>query len=183
MLLWATEYWYICLGAVILGLAIAAWIWLQADRSADIPGLEIDERPPATPLEPVRPVIDVAERIDFAEMPRAAPAPVSEPVPNIAPADGAMPDASRPNVPAAIGDPDDLTQIKGLGPKLKTLLATLGVVRFDQIAAWTDADIAEVDRFLGTFQGRIARDNWVEQAGYLARGDTDGFAARFGALG
>jgi predicted flap endonuclease-1-like 5' DNA nuclease len=63
------------------------------------------------------------------------------------------------------------------------MLNALGITRYDQIAAWTAADIAEVDRFLGMFQGRIARDNWVEQAGYLARGDVAGFAARYGALG
>ena len=33
------------------------------------------------------------------------------------------------------------------------------------------------------FKGRITRDRWVEQAGYLARGDTAGFEAQFGKLG
>ena len=51
------------------------------------------------------------------------------------------------------------------------------------LPATVEADIAEVDRFLGDFQGRIARDNWVEQAGHLAKGDEAGFAARFGSLG
>jgi predicted flap endonuclease-1-like 5' DNA nuclease len=37
---------------------------------------------------------------------------------------------------------DDLTRIKGLGPKLKTLLASLGVTRFDQIAGWSEEDVA-----------------------------------------
>ena len=36
---------------------------------------------------------------------------------------------------------------------------------------------------MGAFEGRIARDRLVEQAGYLARGDTDGFEAKFGKLG
>ena len=75
---------------------------------------------------------------------------------------------------------DDLTRIKGLGPKIATLLSNLGITRFDQIAAWSEADIARVDPQLGTFQGRIARDNWVEQAGYLSAGDVSGFEARFG---
>ncbi|WP_230206824.1 hypothetical protein [Novosphingobium sp. Gsoil 351] len=80
----------------------------------------------------------------------------------------------------AAGDGDDLTRIKGLGPKIATLLRSLGVTRFDQIAAWGEADIARIDPQLGAFQGRIARDNWVEQAGYLAAGDVAGFEARFG---
>ena len=35
---------------------------------------------------------------------------------------------------------------------------------------------------LGTFKGRPSRDNWVEQAKYLAAGDTTGFEAKFGKL-
>ena len=47
----------------------------------------------------------------------------------------------------------------------------------------TEADIARIDPQLGAFQGRVARDNIVDQAGYLARGDKAGFEARYGALG
>jgi len=85
-------------------------------------------------------------------------------------------------VAPAVGAPDDLTRIKGLGPKLQTILRDLGVTRFDQIAAWTPEEIAEVDSRLGAFQGRIVRDGWTEQARYLAAGDTAGFEERFGKL-
>ncbi|OCC25017.1 hypothetical protein MB02_06165 [Croceicoccus estronivorus] len=77
---------------------------------------------------------------------------------------------------------DDLTRIKGLGPKLAKLLQSLGITRFEQIAGWNDADIDQIDAELGNFRGRIRRDNWVEQAGYLANGDTAGFEGRFGKL-
>ncbi|MGN6495846.1 MAG: hypothetical protein ACTHK5_00690 [Tsuneonella sp.] len=80
------------------------------------------------------------------------------------------------------GEADDLTRIKGLGPKLAATLHDLGVTRFDQIAGWSDADIDRIDAQLGRFQGRIRRDGWVEQAGYLAAGDVEGFKARFGAV-
>jgi predicted flap endonuclease-1-like 5' DNA nuclease len=73
--------------------------------------------------------------------------------------------------------------LKGVGPKMVGLLGGLGVTRFEQIAAWTDDDIARIDPQLGAFQGRIARDNIVDQAGYLARGDKAGFEAKYGALG
>lgn len=78
------------------------------------------------------------------------------------------------------GDGDDLTRIKGLGPKIAALLRGLDITRFDQIAGWSEADVARIDPQLGTFQGRIARDNWVEQARYLSAGDVSGFEARFG---
>jgi predicted flap endonuclease-1-like 5' DNA nuclease len=85
-------------------------------------------------------------------------------------------------IPAAVGAPDDLLQIKGVGPKLNDLLISLGVRRFDQIAAWTSGDIAKVDEHLGAFKGRIDRDLWVEQSGLLASGNIAAFEAKFGAL-
>lgn len=80
--------------------------------------------------------------------------------------------------PAAAGD--DLGRIKGVGPKLKALLTSLGVTSYAQIAAWTDEDIAKIDAQLGTFAGRAKRDNWVEQAKLLANGDTAAYEAKFG---
>jgi len=85
-------------------------------------------------------------------------------------------------VPPAAGAPDNLRQLKGVGPKLAGLLTQLGITRFDQIAAWDAAQIATVDAQLGTFKGRIVRDNWVEQARFLASGDLAGFEAKFGKL-
>ena len=90
--------------------------------------------------------------------------------------------SGKPRIAAAVGEPDDLRKIKGIGPKLNTLLGELGIARYDQIAAWTPADVAEIDPYLGTFKGRISRDAWVEQAGFLARGDISGFEAKFGKL-
>ncbi|WP_343613299.1 hypothetical protein [Novosphingobium sp.] len=82
--------------------------------------------------------------------------------------------------PAASGD--DLTRLKGVGPKLSARLKELGVVSFAQIAGWSEADLAAVDAQLGTFAGRPKRDNWVEQAGFLATGDVAGYEAKFGKL-
>lgn len=78
------------------------------------------------------------------------------------------------------GSGDDLTRIKGLGPKIAALLAQLGITRFAQIAAWTSADIERIDAQLGRFSGRITRDQWVEQARLLSAGDETSFAAQFG---
>jgi predicted flap endonuclease-1-like 5' DNA nuclease len=85
-------------------------------------------------------------------------------------------------IPAAVGAADDLLQIKGIGPKLNTLLVGLGITRFDQIAAWGAAEIDKVDDHLGSFKNRITRDSWVEQAGLLASGKIAEFEAKFGKL-
>jgi predicted flap endonuclease-1-like 5' DNA nuclease len=81
---------------------------------------------------------------------------------------------------AAAGD--DLTRLKGVGPKLSARLKELGVVSFAQIAAWSDADLAGIDAQLGTFAGRPVRDSWIEQAGFLVADDVAGYEAKFGKL-
>jgi predicted flap endonuclease-1-like 5' DNA nuclease len=75
-----------------------------------------------------------------------------------------------------------LRRIKGVGPKLAALLEGLGVTRFEQIAGWSDADVERIDAQLGTFSGRIRRDDWIEQARLLSNGDTGAYEARFGKL-
>ena len=51
----------------------------------------------------------------------------------------------------------DITQLKGLGPKLAAQLAELGITRVDQIAAMSTTEIEQLDAKLGAFKGRIAR--------------------------
>ncbi len=63
---------------------------------------------------------------------------------------------------------DDLKLISGVGPKLEGVLNELGFWHFDQIAKWTEAEVAWVDSRL-KFKGRIARDNWIAQATELAK--------------
>ncbi|MEM8569416.1 MAG: NADH-quinone oxidoreductase subunit NuoE [Pseudomonadota bacterium] len=62
------------------------------------------------------------------------------------------------------GAADDLKRIKGVGPKLEAMLNKLGFYHFDQIALWSDAEVAWVDAHLEGFKGRIERDGWIEQA-------------------
>ena len=76
------------------------------------------------------------------------------------------------------GGADDLKMIKGVGPKLEDLLNSMGIYHFDQIAAWSDAELAWVDDNLEGFKGRASRDNWVEQAGKLASGADTEFSSR-----
>ena len=85
-------------------------------------------------------------------------------------------------LPGATGTPDDLVKLKGVGPKLATLLYDRGIVRFDQIAKLSPGQVEALDESLGAFRGRFSRDRIVEQADYLARGDIDGYEARFGKL-
>ncbi len=93
---------------------------------------------------------------------------------------GDTPEASRPAslTGARDGKADDLKMIKGVGPKLEELLHGLGFYHFDQIAAWTPAEIAWVDDNLEGFKGRVMRDDWVAQAKVLAAGEETEFSNR-----
>ncbi|USI73330.1 hypothetical protein [Sphingomonas morindae] len=90
---------------------------------------------------------------------------------------------ATPAIPVAEGPADDLTRIKGLGPKAQTRLNALGITRYDQLAALDGDEVARIDAQMGPFAGRFARDRWVEQARFLAADDRPGFEAIFGKLG
>lgn len=59
---------------------------------------------------------------------------------------------------------DDLKRIKGIGPKLESMLNQLGIYQFAQIANFEPTDVAWVDEHIESFKGRIYRDSWIEQA-------------------
>ncbi|MGP1281875.1 MAG: hypothetical protein ACTS1X_02765, partial [Parasphingopyxis sp.] len=107
------------------------------------------------------------------------PATISEPRPAPMPEPAPMP---SPFMAAPDGEPDKLTLIKGVGPKLADMLHALGVYHFTQIADWTAEQIAEVDSHLGSFKGRIERDRWVDQARLLAARNVAAFEREFGKM-
>lgn len=80
------------------------------------------------------------------------------------------------------GTPDNLLEIKGLGPRIAMMLNGLGVTRFEQIARLTADEQAQLDQHLGPFKGRIDQDRWIDQARILASGDRAAFEAEFGKL-
>ena len=124
-------------------------------------------------------------KVEIEPEPAPAPEPVQEPVveaePESEPAVAADAATARPAALEAArdgGEGDDLTLIKGVGPALKKLCNKLGFWHFDQIASWTDAEVAWVDENLEGFKGRVTRDQWVEQAKILAEGGETEFSAR-----
>ncbi len=64
--------------------------------------------------------------------------------------------------------PDDLTSIRGIDAALAQHLASLGVTRFSDIAAWRSDDVHNVSQALGISRD-ISRQNWIEQAALLER--------------
>ena len=85
-------------------------------------------------------------------------------------------------LPGASGPPDDLVKLKGVGPKLASILNERGITRFEQLAKLSPGQIEALDASLGAFRGRFGRDRIQEQADYLARGDIDSYEVKFGKL-
>lgn len=108
------------------------------------------------------------------EKPIEKAAPVAAPLADLADGDEAEPALLTA---AREGGADDLKRIKGVGPKLEQTLNDLGFYHFDQVAAWTAAEITWVDNRL-KFKGRIIRDDWVSQAKLLAAGEDTEFSKR-----
>jgi len=135
---------------------------------------------------PLPPVVEEAPAPEpLADEPIAAAAPldaspaslasdIAEPAPEPAPA----PEPVAAAAPAA----DDLTRMKGVGPRLGEKLNSVGITSFAQLAALTPEEAEALDARLGDFQGRIHRDRWIEQASFLAKNDIAGFEGVFGKL-
>ena len=77
----------------------------------------------------------------------------------------------------AAGEEDDLKRIKGIGPVNEKALNELGIYKFNQIAAWTPANVDWIEDFM-SFPGRIEREDWIAQAKTLAEGEETEFSKR-----
>ncbi|MCB1380705.1 MAG: 50S ribosomal protein L21 [Alphaproteobacteria bacterium] len=65
--------------------------------------------------------------------------------------------------------PDDISLIGGIGPKFQKGLKGMGITTLAQIAGWTEADVERVETELNA-KGRVAREEWIEQAKELLDG-------------
>lgn len=120
-----------------------------------------------------KPAAPKAEAAPKAAAPKAAPKAAKAKAPAKAEPETAAetPKGTRPaNLLDAARDSgaDDLKLIVGVGPKLEELLNQNGVYHFDQIAAWTPAEVEYMDDQM-SFPGRIDREEWIKQAAELAK--------------
>jgi small subunit ribosomal protein S2 len=101
-----------------------------------------------------------AAGVDLGE----AEAPIAEPLPEPSePEAEATPTERFELLAAPRGAPDDLAKLTGVGPQIVKKLNEHGVFHYWQIAAMTPDETAKLDADL-KFNGRIARDHWVDQA-------------------
>jgi predicted flap endonuclease-1-like 5' DNA nuclease len=119
---------------------------------------------------------NLARRLGEAAVKPAVPASTAAQA-EVSPANPVTPEPEEASAPAAKAAPassaatstgeDDLTRIKGLGPKAEAALKAGGVTRIAQIAQWSGSDIEMWDDCING-RGRIVRDDWVGQAREMA---------------
>lgn len=146
------------LGLLLAWRVLGARAWLRQERQA----AEIADRDRQISALQGR-LLSLDARLLAAIAKHAAP----KDQPPVAVAEAALTSAAT----ALVGksQPDDLTRIRGVGPKLAQLLLTQSIASFSQIAAFDAADLARLDDKLGAFKGRAVRDDWVGQAAALAK--------------
>ncbi|MEO0752856.1 MAG: NADH:ubiquinone oxidoreductase [Pseudomonadota bacterium] len=179
--------------SIFLGLVTAAIVSIFMivlfcrDLPKPIQQTQVTPAPVAKPA--VAPQAATAAPAAAAEKPKAAPKPKPAAKPKAKPAPKAEPvaaaaagDADKPAglTAARDGKPDNLKEIKGVGPKLEKLLNSMGYYHFDQVAAWKKKEVAWVDENLEGFKGRVTRDEWVKQAKILAKGGATEFSKKVG---
>jgi predicted flap endonuclease-1-like 5' DNA nuclease len=102
-----------------------------------------------------------------AAAPKAAPPAPSKPADVVSLIEQQIEKAKETIAAAEAAQVDDLTAIKGIGPKFAATLADHGITSFRKLASLSEAEIEELEQKLG-FSGRFAREGWVEQAKALA---------------
>lgn len=141
--------------------------------------------PAAKPAAPAKPAAakPAAAKPAAAKSAAAKPAASKPAAAKAAPKAAASKPAAAPKKAApAAGKADNLRRLIGIGPVNDKLLKGLGVTTYAQIAGWNAADVKHIEDTLN-FDGRIAREKWIEQAKLLAAGDEKEFARQFPTAG
>ena len=161
-----TIYWPVLLVGIVIGAIVGYLVFRPRQR------VRLSDDTPVRPHMAVAPKRDGEGRGLAAEAAAAAS--------DVA---GAVLNARvHDQLPGATGTPDDLQILKGVGPKFASMLAERGIVRFEQLSKLAPGQVETLDAEMGPFSGRFGRDRIIEQADYLARGDLDGYKAKFGNL-
>jgi predicted flap endonuclease-1-like 5' DNA nuclease len=137
----------------------------------------------SSPASAPAPAAKPAAAPKAAAKPKAKAAPKAAAAPAAKPKAAAKPKVAKPAGPERLkaprkGKADDLKEIEGIGPALEKLVNSMGFYHFDQIASWSDADVALVDGEMTNFKGRITRDKWVAQAKIIVTEGLEAFRER-----
>lgn len=143
---------------------------MPASMSASAPAPSLDPAPTALQTAPTAPVPIASAEVEAVST-TAADAEEVETAAAVLIEQGAATGAFEDRPASARQSPedegDDLTAIRGVGPKQDAQLKALGFHNFKQLAEFGPRDLAWLDAALG-LRGRVVGEGWVRQARRLA---------------
>jgi predicted flap endonuclease-1-like 5' DNA nuclease len=150
-----TVYGNVALQSVKFGLTAPLTFWSTMARTGTAP---VEAIAAIAVVEPTLPDPTPVRSPVFTIVPEAAPEAIPEP---------AVEDAVT-SAPAPVAA-NDLTAIKGIGPKLAQQLTAAGITRFDQLAALQDDQLEQMSSTISGFSARAVQGDWIMQATQLAQ--------------
>jgi small subunit ribosomal protein S2 len=147
----------VAFAGVFLFAWVLYWLWERLTEKDEPAPIEIDARLPEPEVE--APAVEEEAEEEVAEI---------------------EPEIKEPEPPA---DPDDLTRIEGIGPKLSSVLQEAGILTYARLA---DATPEELTGILEAADPRLLRlahpASWPEQAALAATGEWEALDALKGTL-
>ena len=145
------------------------WLWERLSEKEEPAPIEIDTQPPES--EPEAPAVEEEAEEEMAESELEAE-PETEPE--------VEPDLGAPEPPA---EPDDLTRIEGIGPKLSSVLQEAGILTYAQLAEASPDALKDILEAADPRLLRLAHPaSWPEQAALAATGEWEALDALKGTL-
>ncbi len=152
------------IAAALIGLATGyvLWGWGQARRiaraaeaGAAAARASLRREAEAVEAEPVEVADDIDDAVEVIE--DFEPVPATTPLRRL---------VDRPEGLLAMAPehPDDLTEIRGIGPKTANALNATGVHLYRQLACFSEEDITWIERSISALPGRAIRGRWAEKA-------------------
>ena len=157
---------WVAIIVVIVVAVVLLWWWLSRSPG----GPTATYLPPRRDVEGVRPAPapEAAPAAPVANAEPPAPAPVVEPPAPVAVVEAT---ATAPTLAAEPPQPDDLTVIEGVGPKISGMLRGEGITTFARLAA---TDVSRLREIMLAANLRIANPaTWPEQAALAAAGKSE----------
>jgi len=134
----------------------------QPDTADDQPAAFMSILPADLVEEGVKEATEPLSTGPATKAPEAAPE--SEPEPEVASEVVISLVDAESSVEIEVDRTDDLKEIKGIGPKIESILHDEGITTFQQIAELDDQTVGRLSDVLGAFRGRIERDDWIGSA-------------------
>jgi small subunit ribosomal protein S2 len=149
--------WMILLIIATIGL----WFWMMREqRSAE---------------EAAEDALDLAESVKKKVEIKSTPEPDAKQEVTPIPTRPVPPAAPAPVPVPTVVEPDDLTRIEGIGPKMADILVAAGIDSYAKLAAMSDAAIEETVK-AGGGRKSASMGTWAAQAKLAAKGDWDALA-------